>query len=305
MNDKTYVPFPAREGLVQGPPIEGDFPNTARVALLHCLEDLVERGAIRGDWIGVCRELQRLTREKRPLPDADSWRATRADGTEAAGSLLAEAPWEMAFYFCERLYQRLLQAIPEWDHRSEEQVGELESLEEVRQEFTDEIATILLEENLAWRFNEGLFYRPGGKHLRQVARGARLVLARPELEQARRLYEQALDAFHDRNASRLPAAALDALRALEAAARALFSGGKNTSFSGLINSLKGSGENEIPPALASSMKNLFDMRGSLAHGGRDGGNIDANSAEFILSQVAASITYLAALSDARSRPAPF
>lgn len=50
--DSSYVPFKQRLGLKVENPISDDFPESARIALIYLLEDLVKRNYIQGTDYG-------------------------------------------------------------------------------------------------------------------------------------------------------------------------------------------------------------------------------------------------------------
>jgi hypothetical protein len=104
MHDLKIKPFSARnrKDVAQ---IDGDFPHSARVALLHLVTLGVKKSYL-GDWEGVALEIHRTARLN-PLSSVSDDQARSSLQTILQDEdLLA---WDKAYDFCERLHNYLAQ----------------------------------------------------------------------------------------------------------------------------------------------------------------------------------------------------
>ncbi|HEV7518705.1 MAG TPA: hypothetical protein VGR07_20605 [Thermoanaerobaculia bacterium] len=282
--------FPQRFGYVLEPTVEQDFPESARVALFSLVQDLISKDYIANSE--VSSELERLAR---------LWSAT-----PNIKNMLANLPWQKVYIFCERLYGKLLQAVRYFDRDSEEWVERV-PLQEVRSYFEAELNQLLAEENSAYEFREGLFFRPGFLHTQKELAKAQTVLGRKELASARNHFLKARR-FFSALPEDFPNAVKEAVAALEAALKNLFPDLAENDFNKALARLKGVGVGQIPPTIIKGMSALYDFRGAareVAHGGADGGLVSSEVAELVLSLVASYIVFLVSFRGSRSEGDPF
>lgn len=298
MNDSA-VPFARRFGVTRGRIVDDDFPLDARMALRHVLGDLV--GAERVEsWTPVLREVERLARVS---PSSFEYEHQRED---RAWELMKELPWERVFELVERIHAKFLRPTYVWINANEQ--AEDLSLDTVRAEFAAEVNQVLLEENFAFEFRDGRFYRPGGLQLQRASSSAHKVLARPELKEAREHFLKAVRFYDGAVGADYPNAAKEAVSALEAAIKGLFPDKKENDCRRILRQLTGPGEEEVPPTLANVAEQVYAFRGAataVAHGGAQGGTVTPEVAELVMSLVASYITYLASLSDRLNEELPF
>jgi hypothetical protein len=105
---QILAPFSSRNRGAHGQ-IDSDFPENARMGLLHLLYDLVEKQYVVG-WIGLARELERIARRKPAYYSKDSLESINT-ARQTAERLLVELPWDKVYDFCERLHAALTQDV--------------------------------------------------------------------------------------------------------------------------------------------------------------------------------------------------
>jgi hypothetical protein len=105
MANPIIPPFSARNRGAHAH-IDSDFPETARVGLIHLLHDLIRRRYIL-NWGDVAREAERISRE--PVRNYDGAEGTARSNSE---TFLKKLPWEKVLDFCERLYNSLPNEMP-------------------------------------------------------------------------------------------------------------------------------------------------------------------------------------------------
>src|SRR5688500_1356449 len=113
MDASALEPFSARNRGAQKP-IDNDFPTTARIGLLHLVNDAVESGYVEG-WGAAALELLRVGRRNPTTYPANSTEAI-ARAKADAESLIRQLPWEKVLDFCERLYSKLARDAGQWIH---------------------------------------------------------------------------------------------------------------------------------------------------------------------------------------------
>jgi hypothetical protein len=181
LTDDIFPPFSARHRGSQAQ-IDNDFPETARIGLLHLVYGLVQKKYVE-DWNAVKRELQRIAR----IPPGG---AADEDG------ILLSMPWQKVADFCERLYSFLSTD----EYRYNQQASEFELItprSDVQEYIAGELQRLFLEENLAFEFSNGLVRRRGRRHTaEQVSRGE-MVLGDPKLSKAREHFTKALRYFRN------------------------------------------------------------------------------------------------------------
>lgn len=297
MSDNAF-PFTRRFGLQSEPVITEDFPLPSRMALFHVLRGLVLKEHVLG-WQAVQAEMERLAR----IPPVDAIDDEARE--EHIRELLEKLPWQRVFEFCERVYSRLLQVPAEWNGQELVAFG---SIDDIRQEYDGDVNQLMVEDNFAYEFTSGRFFRPGGRQLQVASSAAQRVLAKPELREARLHYQKAMRFFEGAPEADYPNAVKEAVAALEVSLKRLFPQFKGGDAMRVLRHLRGTGEDQVPPALAGAIENLYGFRGAgvgVAHGGANGGIASAGVAELVLTLTAGLITYLSNLADSMERSLPF
>jgi hypothetical protein len=276
--------------------IENDFPESARIGLLHLIDRLVEKKYVE-DARSVTLELQRIARVRSYYDDYPA-------ETER---LLLSLPWQKVFDFCERLYGHLTQDVT---IISDHQTGEWDIItpkSEVQEYVAAELQRLFVEENLAFEFSSGQVRRRGRRNTAaQVSRGE-FVLSDPRLGKARAHFNKALKYFRSVSDPDPENTVKEAVCAVEATARALFpSNGKN--LQEIMNSICGSDAGQIPKAIAKTFDGLYGFRNGgdgVAHGGATGGAATKEIAEYALAVAASQIVLLVAFEATLESDIPF
>lgn len=291
MVDEILPPFSARyQAHAQ---VDNDFPETARIGLLHLIYRSVQKNYVDG-WTSVSGELKRVARLR---PDAD---------IESDQILLNQLTWDKVFDFCERLYSHLSQDFHTWNKQTDE--WDLITPKSEAQEYiANELSRLFLEEHLAFEFSGGLVRRRGRRNTTaQVAR-AEFVLGDPRLGKARAHFIKALKYFRSVSDPDPENTVKEAVCAVEATARALFpSNGKN--LPEIMNSISGSDAGQIPKAIAKTFDGLYGFRNGgdgVAHGGATGGAATKEIAEYALAVAASQIVLLVAFEATLESDIPF
>jgi hypothetical protein len=255
MPNNALPPFSARN---RGDlaPIENDFPDTARIGLVHLVADAVQRDYVPG-WIPVARELHRIARAAPKKYDPSVVEDIAAAETDVSRAIMS-LPWQRPYDFCERLHNYLARATwidSDGDSHAEVQI-------------------VFQEENLPYEFKDGLVQRRGRRNtVTQVSKAearmadARLVAARAHFAKAQRY-------FRDREKPDPENAVKEAVCAVEAAARELFPDGKPSDLEDVVKSITGTESGKLPHTTAKTFIGLYTFRGSgegAAHGGAAGG----------------------------------
>src|ERR1700685_3882908 len=94
----TLPPFSARNRR-DTTPVDGEFPETARIGLLHLVSDGIRRDYLEG-WSATLLELQRIAR----VPPQVYTRPDSSAARENAEAVLRTLPWDGVYNFCERLH---------------------------------------------------------------------------------------------------------------------------------------------------------------------------------------------------------
>jgi hypothetical protein len=277
----SKIPFNHRLGYNNSKQITHDFPESGRVALTYLLQDLINRGFIicndenigwLENWYPVITELRRTGRKA--YVDEEPFQ-TPAD---LAGWLLYEMEWEQVYISCERIYDRVLN-----------------NINEAREYFSDEVNNILIEENVAFRFQDGQFFKRGRPQTQKNINRVGLVLNDPALEKVRTHYNKAQKFFNERPEADVGNCVKEALCALEATLEVITGKTAAKDFSKIIQQLQGNDIEQIPAPIAQSMVKLHGYRGSgqgVAHAALTGNKVSEIEAELVLSLVAAYISYL-------------
>lgn len=283
--------FTQRFGLLPSQMVDDDFPKSAIPALYWILSDLVGKGYVSG-WDEVKKEFGWVAR------------VTVVSVSDLEPTLRG-LHWTKVFIFCERVHSRLLKEKGRW--LNEEWVEEA-SLTQVQQYYQETLNELLAEENIAYEFRDGKFYRPG-RHQTQksLAQGFK-VLALPELSAAAGHFRKANAFFSSALDPDYPNAVKEAVSALESALKALFPGFASKEFNNTLVKLRGTREGQIPPTIVKGMQALYEFRGAatdVAHGGADGGIVSPEVAELVLSLAASYIVFLVNFRDSQGEEIPF
>jgi hypothetical protein len=291
----TKTPFNQRFRLTKSKPISNDFPKTAQIALAYLIESLASR-----EYQNF-RFKQKVTTEL-----LRSGRQHNADENQFESFLdfilflLGDMKWEQIYIFCERVYDTLL--APSGTHiyygnpdDPEIEWREDESLAEIQEYFTNEVNTILLEENLTYHLVNGQFQRRGRAQTQKSLQRVGTVLSNPALANVLTHYNKAREFFDEFPEPDAKNCIKEALCALEACLEILSKKPASKDFTKVVKQLEGNDDGQIPQPIAQGMIKLHAYRGSgqgVAHAALQGSKVSEVEAELVLSLVASYITYL-------------
>lgn len=302
MGTDDSTPFSAR---IRGAhaQIDNDFPTDARIGLIHLLHEMVRRKYAEG-WQHIAREIQRIARLP-PTVYADA--SFDADGAAETDSekIINQLPWEKVYDFCERLYGYLARTDGYYDSDGEF-IGTPKS--EVQLFIATELQRLFVEEGLAFEFRDGLVQRRGRRHTVERISRAEMVLGDSRLDQARKHYDKALRFFRSPTKPDYENAVKEAVCAVEASGKALFSDANATTLGDLIKWLTGNEAGKLPKAIAQTLNGLYGFRSGgegIGHGGATGGAATAEIAEYTLALAASQIILLVDLAKANESEIPF
>jgi hypothetical protein len=300
MKVETLPPFSSRN---RGPhaQIDRDFPQSARIGLLHLLHEGLRKNYLAG-WPEIATELQRIARVG-PMP----YRPGSSDEARAhAEDILKKLSWDRAYDFCERLHSHLAQEVGYVEDRDNYVVTVARS--EVQLFFSSELQRLFLEENLAFEFKDGLVQRRGRRHTVDQVSRAEVVLGDPRLEGARKHFAKGLRYFRDASKPDPENAVKEAVCAVEAAAKELFPEAKATTLGDATKWLTGVEVGKLPKAIGQTFTGLYAFRSGgdgVGHGGSSGGPATISIAEYALAVAASQIILLVDLANAQEYEVPF
>jgi len=200
--------------------IQDDFPESARIALLHLLHDLVEQRFIRG-WIAVDKEIRRIARD-----EPREYNESKVQEVNAARlsvrTTLNSLQWTAALDFCERIHSRLAVDVTDWRGPNDDTQVVVTPREKVQLYIADELERIFLEEHLAFTFVENEIRARGRKHTRAQLAKAEPTFADPRLSEARQYFAKAMRYFENKDSPDFENVIKEAVCAVEAAAKRLF-----------------------------------------------------------------------------------
>jgi len=283
MTETDKILFPSRFGMEPRSLIDSDFPESARIGLWYVLRRTVELNRTEG-WVRIAEELLRLERLKKAFSEDEA--------ADLSYSVLNELEWKRVYIFCERVYEKLLTNQMSCDYNGNPEI-EYE-LDQVRRDYETDINQLLAEETIVYRMKNGEFYRPGRLHSQKITAKASTILQDPVLRDARQHFSKARLFFEKAPEPDFPNAIKEAVSAMEAATKHLFSTGEKD-FEKLIKNIKDASGEGIPPTIINGLLASYRFRGAghaVAHGGATGGSVTAALAEWTLTVVAASIIYL-------------
>jgi len=279
--------------------IDNDFPESARVGLLHILQEGIRANYI-DSWHRVLAEIQRIARfspqECKSTNDARAFSET----------FLSDLPWEKVYDFCERIHGHLAKEVGGHDFHGEYYVTESRS--EVQAHFAREFQRLFLEENLAFEFKEGSVQRRGRRHTIDRVSRAEVVLGDPRLDGSRKHFVKAQNYFRDASNPDPENVVKEAVCAVEAAAKALFPEAKAATLDDVVKWLTGPKVALLPKALGTTIIGLYGFRNSgegVAHGGATGGLTTMGIAEYALAAAASQIIMLVDIANNYETDIPF
>lgn len=291
----TKTPFNQRFGLAESKPISNDFPKTAQIALTYLIESLASREYQNFKFKQkVTTELFRSGRQH----DADENQF--GSFLDFVLSLLGDMKWEQIYIFCERIYDTLLAPAGTTSYYGNPNDPEInweenESLSEIQEYFTNEVNTILVEENLTYHFVNGQFQRRGRAQTQKSLQRVGTVLSNPDLANVLSHYNKAREFFDEFPEPDVKNCVKEALCALEACLEILSKKSASKNFTKVVKQLEGNDNGQIPQPIAQGMIKLHAYRGSgqgVAHAALQGSRVSEVEAELVLSLVASYITYL-------------
>jgi AbiJ N-terminal domain 4 len=290
MAEEKMAPFSARNRGAHAQ-IDNDFPETARVGLLHILHQLVHLRFVNG-WDELSRELERIARVK---PGSVSGK-----NMDVVERLLFELEWDKVFDFCERLHSQLAQEVTSYDEL-------IVQRSQVQEYIANELVRLFLEEHLAFEFSNGLVRRRGRRQTADQVARAELVLGDPRLSSALAHFNKALKYFRSVSQPDFENVVKEAVCAVEATARALFPSGGST-LGEVVNSITGSEIGQLPKTIAKTFHGLYGFSSGgegVRHGGAAGGAATKEIAEYSLAVAASQIVLLVDLSITLEPDVPF
>lgn len=291
MNQDSVPSFRQRFGFVQHTSPQEEFPESARKALMYVIENLARRSCIGGTfdegWTRAYGELLRTAR-------ADFQLINENVSPQTFLSILLSVESPDVFTFCERVYQSLLTPVFEYDGYAQERKL-IDPVQVAQAYYEIEINNLLSEENLGYRFQDGVFLRPGRIQTQHNTNRAVAVLSNETLSKAREHFTKAQRYFSSRQEPDFQNSVKEAVCALESAITACSGINVSNNFTRDIKELSGTDVGKVPQPLVAAMSSVYAYRGAasgVSHGNADGLRIDRNEAELILSVVAAFITYI-------------
>lgn len=298
----TQVPFSARHQ-AKRLRIDQDFPETARVGLLHVIHDLVGKEYVDG-WAVLATELRRIAREPPVSYNSSIASIQRAQADVAA--IVSTMQWAKVFDFCERLFSHL--AIEKGYVDAFENYDVSVTRGDVQGYISAELQRLFSEEGLVFEFSDGVVRRRGRKHTVEVTTRADVVLDDARLAAARRHYAKALQFFRHPSQPDFENAVKEAVCAVEATGKALFPEAKASTLGDLLKWFSASRESSVPKALLQTFSGTYGFRNGgigVGHGGATGGAATREVAEYVLAVSASQIIYLVDLSKSREDDVPF
>lgn len=284
--------------------VQDDWPESARIALLHLLHDLVDRQYV-GGWIDIDKETRRIAREAPVIYDCENDHCDH-DARLSVEKILRTLVWQKIFDFCERLYSHLASDVKRWAHGGEFEV--VTSRKEVQQYISEELQRVFLEEHLAYSFVQDEVRRRGRNHTRQQIAKAEPTLGDSRLDDAREHFAKAVRYFEHPSKPDYKNVVKEAVCAVEAAARHLFPLAKANTLDDVIKQIRGPEEGQIPKPLADTLIGLYAYRNAgdgVSHGGADGGKATRAIAEYALAVAASQIILLHEVASVAEAVVPF
>ncbi|MEL4180323.1 hypothetical protein [Roseateles sp. PN1] len=284
--------------------INEDFPDAARIGLLHLMLDLVERNYI-ADWAVLARELHRIGRRSIKTYDVSSLRSIEEAQVDV-DSVLMKLQWPKVFDFCERLHGHLANEVIHEDNYGGQIVEIARS--DSQAYIANELQRLFLEEGLVYEFSDGAVRRTGRKHTVDKLTKSQAVLGDPRLIDARGHFDKALKFFRHATNPDHENAVKEAVCAVEAAGKTLFPKARATTLADVIRWLERPSEVALPKTICQTLTGVYAFRSGgegVAHGGANGGKVTPEIAEYILAICASQIILLVDLESASEAEIPF
>ncbi|MFC2002872.1 AbiJ-NTD4 domain-containing protein [Chloroflexota bacterium] len=259
---KRYSLRPTPEGLMYE-----DVPERARVGLYHVVEQFFHqehRVAYLELYNRICVAL-RIPR-KRMLDDYHA--------SIAIEGLIRTCEWWQFYDICEVMWSTL--EYP-WGNRDE---------------LSEQVNTVLREEQLGFEIREGKIEKVGSGFIDAKVKEARYLLKEPEFKGADQHFEKAIKAINIRPNPDVENCIKDAVAAIESVGR-IITNDENALLDDIIK--KAVRKGVIPQPLDQTFTKLYAYRGSepgVAHGAVDISKVTVDEAELILAMSAAMIIYL-------------
>ena len=272
--------------------IEEEFPDSARIGLLHLLNQAIDMDHVAG-WTVVAKEFNRIARAAPRDYDPHRVEAIKQARYDAE-VCLNQLDWELVYNFCERLHSHLASgAVYERD-------GELVTVTKAQSQlfFAEEIQRLFDEENLAYEFRDGFVQRRGKRHTIDQINKVQSAIGDMRLEAARKHFSKALRHFRDRKKPDHENAVKEAVCAVEASAKELFPDANAATLGDFVKWATASERNLLPKTIGQTFVGLYAFRGSgegVSHGATDGGAVTAELSEYALGIAASQIIFLADL----------
>ncbi len=281
----TKDPINSRLGVDLGNFIDNDFPTPGRKALACIIQDLYNKNLLKSAS-ELILELDRLCR----LTDTEKSRFQKDSlFYDQLNNRISLLEWYRVFEFCERIYSKFLTKYGLQGNKN------YISLREVKKYYSEEINTLLNEENLAFEFVSGEFHRKGKAHTQKVITHANSVLLNPKLEKVRTHFNKSKKFFCTVPEPDFQNCVKEAMCAVEACIEILTSYNASKEFDKVVKKLTGSGPSQIPAPIAEGLIKIHSYRGSgqgVSHASTEGYRVNSFDAELILSLSASYITYL-------------
>lgn len=300
MSTIPLPPFSARSRIGKAW-IEEEFPSSARVGLLHLLNEAVEAGYV-GGWDVVAKELGRIARGKVLQYDGSSVDSIKYARTNAE-VYLNGLPWQKAYDFCERLHGHLAEGTVRWQNDVEYRITK----EQSQQFLAAQMQLLFEEESLGYEFRDGSVQRRGKRHTVSQINKAERSLADLRLEAARKHFSKALRHFRDREKPDHENTVKEAVCAVEAAAKALFPDATVATLGDFVKWATSNDRCLLPKTIGQTLTGLYAFRNSgegVSHGATAGGAVTAELSEYALGVAASQIVLLADLAEGDEEP-PF
>ena len=302
MSDNFAIPFEQRLGLKGEKPISNDFPDSAQIALIYFLEDLVNRNYIISSdsvisWGNLLNEMYRVARIMQS--SNDNWPSYQ----EELKWVLSSTEWSQIFNYCERVYSRLLVEVPD---QKEQRI--IATKQEVEKYFTEEMNILLFEENFSYEFKNGQFERTGRLQTQKSIKRMGAVLSSSSLSFVRQHYNKAVKFFNNIEEPDYKNSIKESLCALESCIESTTGKPASKNFTKSLKELEGNGNSQIPPQITESIIKVFAYRGGgqgVAHSAPNGSKTTKLEAELILNITAAYITYIVDLFPENVEEVPF
>jgi hypothetical protein len=271
--------------------IHDDFPATARLGLLHHINELVHKDYL--DWSAIAKEIRRASRASVRNYDS-SYVASIKEARDDVELYLQTLDWPQVYDLCERLHNDLVHGTS-FDTPD----GFVTILRTDSQQFvTEELERLFEEERLGYEFRDGQVQRRTKRHTIELTGKAEVALLDLGLRAARMHFSKALRHFRDRDTPDYENSVKEAVCAVEAAAKGLFPESKAATLGDFAKWATRSQAPLLPKPLGDTVTGIYAFRNSgegVSHGATAGGAVTAQLAEYVLAVAASQVILLASL----------